>query len=102
MEVEEAILLLDNTLGEQETREEKHRLAQALEFMPLAITQATSYLVSSFGQCSVTEYLRMLESRSGLNLEFLKRCESDQRRDRERERTNSVLLTLQISFDHIQ
>jgi hypothetical protein len=102
MELEEAILLLDNTLGEQETREEKHRLVQALEFMPLAITQATSYLVSSFGQCSVTEYLRMLESRSGLNVEFLKRCESDQRRDRERERTNSVLLTLQISFNHIQ
>jgi tetratricopeptide (TPR) repeat protein len=98
MGMEHAVELLDNKLDRQHTHNEALQLAQALDFMPLAINQAAAYISHMSPRCSVSEYLSMLDSdKSKFNL--LDANDGDLRRDREA--TNSIISTWQISFEHI-
>jgi tetratricopeptide (TPR) repeat protein len=75
-------------------------LVAALEYMPLAIVQATSYLLQRAQRCSVSQYLEKFRrndrKRAGL-LDF----EGGQLR-RDPGAKNSIILTWQISFDYIR
>ncbi|KAJ5564862.1 hypothetical protein N7513_001104 [Penicillium frequentans] len=76
------------------------QLVEELEFMPLAIVQAASYIVHCSPRCSVSQYLEKLRhsDRQATNL----LTHEGIHMGRDWEAKNSILLTWQISFDHIR
>ena len=74
---------------------EKADLVERLDCLPLAITQATSYIIVRKRTMTIPKYSKILEK----NEEILLARVPDNRRDPSY--PNSVLLTLQISFDQI-
>jgi hypothetical protein len=99
MGVEHAVELLDKKLDCEHTHDEALELTKALDFMPLAINQAAAYIGHMSPRCSVSDYLRMLEKSDKSKLSLLDLNDGDLRRDREA--TNSIISTWQISFEHI-
>ncbi|KAK0316452.1 hypothetical protein LTR01_000200 [Friedmanniomyces endolithicus] len=99
MDEEHALALLEKRLGQQANRSELLTLASALDFMPLAIAQATAYIKSVAPRCSVPQYLEQLERSSRSKTNLLSANSEELRRDHEAK--NSIMLALQISFDHI-
>jgi tetratricopeptide (TPR) repeat protein len=97
MSEDEAVELMQKKLGQHDDGIDE--LARALDFLPLAITQAASYIRARRPRLSARSYRqeidRSLESRSSL----LRHHASVPNRDREA--TNSVILTWQISFKHV-
>ena len=100
MEEKCALALLERNLGHQENNTYMAASAMALDSMPLAITQAATLLRQRAPRYSVRQYIEMLEKIDKSKQNLLDRNESDLRRDREAK--NSILLTWQISFEHIQ
>jgi tetratricopeptide (TPR) repeat protein len=93
-------LLRKKLQGLREEDDSISQLAALLDHMPLALVQAAAYIQERAPRCSVRQYLE----------EF---CQSDKRKTsllnhqaghlrRDREASNSILLTWQISFNHIQ
>ncbi|KAF2715872.1 hypothetical protein K431DRAFT_199417, partial [Polychaeton citri CBS 116435] len=78
-------------------------LAAALEYMPLAIVQATAYINHRAPRCSAEEYLQELSRSDRARSSLLKEqpAELELRRDLH-EAKNSILLTWQISFEHLR
>ncbi|KAI4599634.1 hypothetical protein KJ359_001731 [Pestalotiopsis sp. 9143b] len=68
--------------------------------MPLAIVQATSYISQRKPRCSVRQYLEKFEQSDRKRASLLDFEQGQLRRDREAK--NSIILTWQISFTHIQ
>ncbi|TKA49660.1 hypothetical protein B0A54_00328 [Friedmanniomyces endolithicus] len=99
MDEEHALTLLEKRLGQQTNRTELLALASALDFMPLAITQATAYIKSVAPRCSVPQYLEQLERSSRSKTNLLSANSEELRRDHEAK--NSIMLALQISFEHL-
>ncbi|KAK0930317.1 hypothetical protein LTR91_013341 [Friedmanniomyces endolithicus] len=99
MDEEHALTLLEKRLGQQTNRTELLALASALDFMPLAITQATAYIKSVPPRCSVPQYLEQLERSSRSKTNLLSANSEELRRDHEAK--NSIMLALQISFEHL-
>ena len=104
MDKRDALALLQRKLGQQDSSEEVIEevieLAAALEFMPLTMVQAAAYISQRRPRCSVQQYLRNFR-RSDLKRTSLLDCEGGQLR-RDREAKNSIIITWQISFDHIR
>ncbi|KAF2742021.1 hypothetical protein M011DRAFT_522455 [Sporormia fimetaria CBS 119925] len=75
-------------------------LAAALEFMPLAMVQATSYIVHRAPRCSVRQYLKKFQEGDRQKTSLLNSEKGQLRRDRDAK--NSIIITWQISFDHIR
>ena len=96
----DARTLLEKKLGKQEDNGRIAELATALEFMPLAIVQAATYISQRAPRCSVQEYLEEFR-RSDRERATLLDFEGGQLR-RDREAKNSIIITWQISFDHIR
>ena len=101
MDSSNAIELLEKKLESTGQRNDKGHmeLATALEFMPLAIVQAAAYISQGESRCSVQQYLvksRKSDSRKTSLLDY----EGGQLR-RDGEAKNSIIITWQISFDHI-
>lgn len=98
MDEEYAVQLVETKLERPHSKEDAVELVQALDCMPLAITQAAAYIDRS-PSCSVTRYLERLQTsdRSWHNL--LQHDALDLRRDKDAK--HSILLTWQISFDRI-
>jgi len=94
-----AVELVRKKLGGEWRREDVVQLVEVLDRMPLAISQAAAYIDQRRPRCSVQQYVeKLLEAdRSGLSL--LDHDAGDLRRDREA--SNSIFLTWQISFEHI-
>ncbi|KAK4895819.1 hypothetical protein LTR49_028238 [Elasticomyces elasticus] len=93
----EAETLLESKLGRssQDTRE----LVLALDCMPLAISQAAAYIRERMPRCTVRQYCAEVEQSRASRTRLLERNVPLTNRDAEA--NNSVLLTWQISFDHI-
>lgn len=73
------------------------KLVEAVGCMPLAITQAAAYIKRREPRCTLQQYLTKLrQSKSNP----LKRDDENLRRDSKA--TNSIFLTWQISFGHIE
>jgi tetratricopeptide (TPR) repeat protein len=100
MEKEHALALMERKLGGSHNQEEVARLADELEFMPLAMVQAAAYIRQRAPRCTVGQYMDKLRKNEKSRLSLLNREEGDLRRDREAR--NSIVLTWEISFEHIR
>ncbi|CAN9236433.1 unnamed protein product [Alternaria alternata] len=75
-------------------------LAAALEYMPLALVQAAAYIRERAPRSSVRQYLVEYRESDNRKTSLLNRAAGHLRRDKAA--SNSVLLTWQISFEHIR
>lgn len=94
----EALDLIQKKLSTPTEHEKISQLSWELEFMPLAIVQAASYIVHL--RCSVSQYLLKLQKSDREAVRLL--SEEAGLLHRDWEAKNSVLLTWQISFDYIR
>ncbi|KAL9062882.1 MAG: hypothetical protein Q9161_009717 [Pseudevernia consocians] len=96
-----AVELLEKKLESTEQRNDKDlvKLAAALEFMPLAIVQAAAYISQGESRCSVQQYLAEFRESDRRKTSLLDLEGGQLRRDGEAK--NSIIITWQISFDHI-
>ncbi|CAI7593360.1 unnamed protein product, partial [Penicillium pancosmium] len=100
MERSEALELLQKTLGQPEECQESQQLVQELEFIPLAIVQAASYIRNRALFSSILQYLEDFRRSDREATNLLKKEASHL--DRDWEAKNSILITWQISFDYIR
>ncbi|KAJ5166376.1 uncharacterized protein N7482_005157 [Penicillium canariense] len=100
MDMAEALALLQNKLDSGTERADLSQLVKELEFMPLAIIQAASYIAHHSPRCSVSQYLEKLRQSDRQATKLLNHEGLHTHRDWEAK--NSIVLTWQISFDHIR
>ncbi|GAB7332859.1 hypothetical protein MBLNU13_g04577t2 [Cladosporium sp. NU13] len=100
MEEATALALLEKKLGKSEVTEDVRKLAAALDHMPLALAQAGAYIKQRGRRYSVRQYLTKLEKSEKSQTSLLSWAFKELRRDDEAQ--DSIILTWQISFDHIR
>jgi tetratricopeptide (TPR) repeat protein len=100
MEEEQALELLRKKLDTWYTKQHVLRLARELDYMPLALAQAAAYICQRDGRCSIEQYLDKIGEYDISGTSILDVEERDLRRDRGA--SNSIMLTWQISFNHIR
>ncbi|KAJ5632319.1 P-loop containing nucleoside triphosphate hydrolase protein [Penicillium lividum] len=94
-----ASMLFEKKLGVQ-AQDITLELVTALDYMPLAIVQAASYIRQRTPRLTVQQYLEEFVKSDRKRTSLLAYEGGKLRRDREAK--NSILITWQISFDHIQ
>ncbi|KAF2249838.1 TPR-like protein [Trematosphaeria pertusa] len=92
--------LLNKKLGDTVNKDGMADLAAALEYMPLALVQAAAYIQKRAPRCSVRQYLEEFEKSDKKKTSLLDYEAGNLRRDGEAR--NSIIITWQISFDHIR
>ncbi|KAJ5971839.1 uncharacterized protein N7479_001757 [Penicillium vulpinum] len=100
MEKSEALELLQRKLEQPGESQECRQLVNALESMPLAIVQAARYIRNRAPRSSVSQYLKDFLGSDREATKLLKTEAGHLYRDWEAK--NSILVTWQISFDHIR
>ncbi|KAK5680746.1 hypothetical protein LTR17_027515 [Elasticomyces elasticus] len=100
MDEDHALALLEKKLGQQADRTDLVALTYALEYMPLAIAQAAAYILKATPRCSVLQYLEQLRRSERSKTNLLSANSEELRRDSEAK--NSIMLTWQISFEHVR
>lgn len=95
-----ALLLFEKKLGIKTDEEEAIELTTALELMPLAIAQAAAYIKQRAPRYSVSQYLSDFQKSDRKKTSLLDYEGGHLRRDRESK--NSIIITWQISFDHVR
>jgi tetratricopeptide (TPR) repeat protein len=93
-------LLRKKLRGIEEDNDSIATLATMLDRMPLALVQAAAYIRERAPRCSVRQYLEEYRQSDSRKTSLLNREAGHLRRDGAA--SNSVLITWQISFDHIQ
>lgn len=93
----EAGALLKSKIGHPTP--DNRRLVRALDCMPLAIAQAAAYIRERDSRCSVQQYCEDIEQNRRWRISLLRRHVPLP--DRDAAASNSVMLTWQISFEHI-
>ncbi|KAF1953480.1 TPR-like protein [Byssothecium circinans] len=96
----EAILLLDKKLKGPYSESEKLPLVEALEFIPLAISQAAAYISRRAPRVTISSYIDDLEKSDRQMAQLL--SEDATESHRERQRSNSIMTTWHISFQHVR
>jgi len=99
MDKAHALALFEKKLGKQGNGKDLTDLAVALEFMPLAIVQASAYISQRAPRCSIQQYIEKFQRSDKGKTTLLNHEGGHLRRDREAK--NSIIITWQISFDHI-
>ncbi|KAK0613579.1 hypothetical protein B0T14DRAFT_437191 [Immersiella caudata] len=97
---EDALKLLRTKLRQHEVDNVMDELTAALEYMPLAIVQAAAYISQKWPPCSVQQYLDKFLKNDRKKAGLLSYESGKLRRDLSAK--NSILITWQISFDHIR
>ena len=99
-EIEDAKCLLSKRVQLEDDVDEalSHQLLETLDFLPLAITQATAFLAEN--EYSIAEYLEILQKDDSEMKEFLATDIYDPGRDSDL--SNSILQTWKVSFDQIR
>jgi tetratricopeptide (TPR) repeat protein len=100
MAEELALVLLERKLGPQTDGTTAKQLVAALEYMPLAVSQAAAYIKQRGPRSSVKRYLEAFEKSEKSRTSLLTVNLREHRRDTEA--TSSIILTWQISFEHIR
>ncbi|ORY62088.1 P-loop containing nucleoside triphosphate hydrolase protein, partial [Pseudomassariella vexata] len=100
MDSAHALALVQKKLDTQENNDELSEFATSLEFMPLAIVQATAYISRRSPRCSVRQYLEEFRKSDRKKTSLLNYEGGELRRDREAK--NYIIITWQLSFDHIR
>jgi tetratricopeptide (TPR) repeat protein len=93
-------LLRKKLRGIREEDDSIATLATTLDHMPLALVQAAAYIRERAPRCSVQQYLEEYRQSDSRKTSLLNREAGHLRRDAAA--SNSVLITWQISFDHIR
>ncbi|KAH6702773.1 hypothetical protein BKA61DRAFT_646770 [Leptodontidium sp. MPI-SDFR-AT-0119] len=96
----DGLALFEKKLGWHDEGEDVDELAAVLEYMPLAIVQAAAYISQRVPRYSVSQYLQDFR-RSDSKKTSLLNCDGGQLR-RDGEAKNSIIITWQISFEHIR
>ena len=97
----DAQALFENKLGRHDlNRDNAAELITELEFMPLAIVQAAAYIIEREPRYSIREYLQDFQKNDRKRTSLLYHEDANLHRDWEAK--NSILITWQISFDHIR
>ncbi|KAJ4305439.1 hypothetical protein N0V90_000970 [Kalmusia sp. IMI 367209] len=105
MNQEQALTLLRNqlrsSLGKDnvEENEDAKALVEALDYMPLAVSQAAAYISQRAPRATVSKYLRDFRRDDHTRDKLLKVDLGDTRRDGAA--SNSIIATWQISFEYI-
>jgi tetratricopeptide (TPR) repeat protein len=100
MDHDHALALITTKLGGQSDVDAATGLAEALEYMPLAISQAAAYIQQRAPRTSVRKYLEEFRKSERKKSSLLNHDVGDLRRDGSA--SNSVITTWQISFDYIR
>jgi hypothetical protein len=95
-----ALALLRNKLHGSFKQDDAVALVDALDYMPLAITQAAAYISQRAPRVSVSTYLQNFQEGERDRSELLNNEMGDLRRDGRS--SNSIIATWQISFEHIR
>ncbi|KAI1846943.1 hypothetical protein JX265_014012 [Neoarthrinium moseri] len=96
----QALQLLQKKLRNKYEDEAAASLVRALDYIPLAITQAAAYILRRWPRTSCLTYLEGFRKSEKKKQSLLHKDHGDLRRDAEA--TNSVVLTWQITFEQIQ
>ncbi|KAK2024242.1 TPR-like protein [Colletotrichum zoysiae] len=100
MDEDQAHQLLRKKLQEAHDEEVAAELLQALEYMPLAITQAAAYILRRSPRMSPSTYLADFRKSEKKKASLLNRNMGDLRRDPSA--SNSIVTTWQMTFDSIR
>jgi hypothetical protein len=95
-----ALTLFEKKLRKQENEEDIIELITALEFMPLVIVQAATYIKQRASRSSVKQYLQEFQKNDRRKISLLNYEGGQLHQDQEAK--NSIILTWQISFDHMR
>ncbi|KAJ4323783.1 hypothetical protein N0V94_001703 [Neodidymelliopsis sp. IMI 364377] len=96
----DAFALLQKKLGCTVKRDEAILLAEALGSMPLALTQAASFVKQRAPRTSISRYIEEVRKNDHDRARLLSRDVGDSRRDGQA--SNSIITTWQISFEYIR
>ena len=100
MDQKGALTLLEKKLGIHFESESGAELIEALEYIPLAITQAAAYIYQRAPRTFISKYLEELQKSKRSRASLLNYDIGDPRRDESA--SNSIIMTWQISFEHIR
>lgn len=100
MDKDHAFELLRKKAGNQPDMEHCAALVEALEYMPLTISQAGAYIQQQAPRSSIKKYLEEFRKSERRKISLLNWDEESLRRDRSA--SNSVIVTWQISFESIR
>lgn len=100
MDEDHALELLRKKAGNQPDMEHCAALVEALEYMPLAISQAGAYIQQQAPRSSIKKYLEEFRKSERRKISLLNWNEESLRRDHSA--SNSVIVTWQISFESIR
>lgn len=100
MDKDHALALLAKKAGRQPDMDNSAALVKALEYMPLAISQAAAYIQQQAPRTSIGQHLNEFRKSERCKLRLLSRDEESLWRDHSA--SNSVILTWQISFDSVR
>jgi tetratricopeptide (TPR) repeat protein len=100
MDEDEALALLEAKLSFNVNEDDAIELLKALDYMPLAITQAAAYIEQRAPRMTVSRYLDEVVQSDYNRSSLLMKDMGDGRRDGRA--SNSIMTTWQISFAHIQ
>ncbi|RMY55238.1 hypothetical protein D0865_04290 [Hortaea werneckii] len=95
-----ALALLEKKLGRSPAVEDMQKLADALDYTPLALAQAGAYIKQRGSTYSVGHYLTQIKKSEKSQTRLLTSGSKELRRDEEAR--DSIILTWQISFDTIR
>jgi tetratricopeptide (TPR) repeat protein len=96
----DALALLHKKLPGDLSTDDAVELLQALDYMPLAITQAAAYISQRAPRITISRYLDNLRRSDKDRAALLQTDVGDVRRDGRA--SNSIITTWQISFEHIR
>jgi hypothetical protein len=96
----QASALIKNKLGIPANEDDILNLTEALDFMPLAIVQAAAYIKKRVSRSSVSHYLEDFQKSDRKRARLLEHQAGHLQRDWEA--NSSILITWQLSFDHIR
>lgn len=102
MKEDEGLALTRRYLGDRNNKEDVISLLETLDYIPLAITQAAIYIEHLWPHVSVHEYLEMFQTNDQTKADLLQQDQGDTFRSRSGHESNSVLITLRMTFDQIQ
>ena len=100
MDQAHTLALLRNKLEGSFEQDDAVALAEALDYMPLAITQAAAYISQRAPRATVSRYLQDLRKGDRDRAKLLDMDIGDSRRDGTA--SNSIIATWQISFEYIR
>ncbi|KAG9232663.1 P-loop containing nucleoside triphosphate hydrolase protein [Amylocarpus encephaloides] len=95
----DGLALFKKKLGWHDDSEDANELAAVLNYMPLAIVQATTYISQRLPRYTVRQYLQDFRKSDSKRTSLLN-CDGGQLR-RDSEAKNSIIIVWQISFEYI-